>query len=117
MAMRIGLGLLAFQLLSGSSYLILPLLFLLLLIPDLAVTAKRWHDRDKTSWWLLLYLPSFLGQMIIPSVNNTLMGNEQLYQLGMAVNVTSIVCSLWILIECGFMRGTSGDNRFGKEPD
>ncbi|MDW2068155.1 DUF805 domain-containing protein, partial [Vibrio sp. 1579] len=26
------------------------------------------------------------------------------------------ICGLWILIECGFLKGTSGPNKYGSEP-
>lgn len=51
----------------------------------LAVTVKRWHDRDKSGWWILIGLVPVIGW-------------------------------LWQLIECGFMEGTPGDNRFGRSP-
>src|SRR5262245_50245957 len=34
---------------------------LLLLWPSLAVAAKRWHDRDKSAWWMLIVLVPFVG--------------------------------------------------------
>jgi uncharacterized membrane protein YhaH (DUF805 family) len=34
---------------------------LLLVWPALAVSAKRWHDRDKSGWWLLLNLLPAVG--------------------------------------------------------
>ncbi|WP_207483567.1 DUF805 domain-containing protein [Arenibaculum pallidiluteum] len=39
------------------------LLTLLSLYPSLAVYAKRWHDRDKSAWWLLLGLVPVIGQI------------------------------------------------------
>jgi uncharacterized membrane protein YhaH (DUF805 family) len=65
------------------------LFFLLLLMPPLiwisiAVQVKRWHDRNKSAWWLL-------------------------------INFVPIIGWLWVLIECGFLRGTEGPNRFGDE--
>jgi uncharacterized membrane protein YhaH (DUF805 family) len=63
--------------------------FLLLLVPPLiwisiAVQVKRWHDRNKSGWWLLM-------------------------------NFLPVIGLLWVLIECGFLRGTEGPNRFGDE--
>ena len=58
---------------------------ILVIWPCLAVAAKRWHDRGKSAWWLLI--------MLIP-----------------------VVGMLWTLIECGFLRGTDGPNRFGPAP-
>jgi uncharacterized membrane protein YhaH (DUF805 family) len=33
----------------------------LLLWPALAVSVKRWHDRDKTGWWVLLNAVPVIG--------------------------------------------------------
>jgi uncharacterized membrane protein YhaH (DUF805 family) len=32
------------------------------------------------------------------------------------MNLVPIVGQIWVLVECGFLRGTEGDNRFGKDP-
>jgi uncharacterized membrane protein YhaH (DUF805 family) len=56
-----------------------------LLWPAIAVSVKRWHDRDKRGWWVL-------------------------------VNVIPFVGWIWVLVECGMLRGTKGPNRFG-EPE
>ncbi len=58
---------------------------LIFLWPSLALAAKRWHDRNKSAWWILI--------IFIP-----------------------IVGPIWYLIECGFLRGTEGPNRFGEDP-
>ena len=34
---------------------------LLLLWPALAVSVKRWHDRDRSGWWVLLNLVPVIG--------------------------------------------------------
>ena len=34
---------------------------LLLLWPTLAVSAKRWHDRDRSGWWVLVALIPVVG--------------------------------------------------------
>jgi uncharacterized membrane protein YhaH (DUF805 family) len=51
----------------------------------LAIAAKRWHDRNKSAWWILI--------VFVPAVGG-----------------------LWYLIECGFLRGTTGPNKFGSDP-
>ena len=58
---------------------------LLLIWPALAVSVKRWHDRDKSGWWVLL-------------------------------NLVPVIGWLWALIDNGFLRGTTGPNRFGEDP-
>jgi uncharacterized membrane protein YhaH (DUF805 family) len=34
---------------------------LLLLWPAIAVAVKRWHDRDKPGWWVLIVLLPLIG--------------------------------------------------------
>jgi uncharacterized membrane protein YhaH (DUF805 family) len=53
--------------------------------PMLALQTKRWHDRDKSAWWLLVNLIPYVGV-------------------------------IWVLVECGVLRGTTGANRFGPDP-
>lgn len=57
----------------------------LLFWPSLAIQAKRWHDLDRSAWWVLLGFVPVIGQ-------------------------------LWVLIDNGFLPGTAGSNRFGKNP-
>jgi uncharacterized membrane protein YhaH (DUF805 family) len=52
---------------------------------SLAVGVKRWHDRNKSGWWMLIILVPVIG-------------------------------SLWYLIECGFLKGTTGPNAYGADP-
>ncbi len=51
----------------------------------LAVQVKRWHDRDKSGWWVL-------------------------------INFIPVIGWIWVLIQCGILKGTEGENRFGKNP-
>ncbi len=114
-AMIIGFVVGANQLFPGIASFILPVFLLLVLIPDLAITAKRWHDRDKNSWWLLLNIPLVIGRMSVPVGANAMTANEPLlYET--IISAAALICGCWILIECGFMKGTNGDNRFGKDP-
>jgi uncharacterized membrane protein YhaH (DUF805 family) len=65
--------------------LILLVVYVLALWIGLAIAAKRWHDRNKSAWWILI--------VFVPAVGG-----------------------LWYLIECGFLRGTTGPNKFGPDP-
>ena len=60
-------------------------LFLPYLVASLAVSVKRWHDRDKSGWWVLIGFVPIIG-------------------------------TIWTFVECGCLRGTDGDNRFGPDP-
>lgn len=48
------------------SYLLLPIFLVILLIPDLAITTKRWHDRNKSIYWLALNIPLIIGRIATP---------------------------------------------------
>jgi uncharacterized membrane protein YhaH (DUF805 family) len=52
---------------------------------SLALAVKRWHDRDKSGWWVLIAFIPIIG-------------------------------GIWTLIECGFLDGTQGPNKFGPSP-
>jgi uncharacterized membrane protein YhaH (DUF805 family) len=74
---------------KGTKAAPVALLLLALMLPllwvSLAVGVKRWHDRDKSGWWILINLVPFIG-------------------------------SIWALVETGFLKGTTGENRFGTDP-
>ena len=48
---------------------------LLLVWPCLAVAVKRWHDRDKSGWWLLLNLIPVIGWLWALVENGLLRGS------------------------------------------
>lgn len=65
--------------------IILGVLYILMLWIGLALGVKRWHDRNKSGWWVLIALVPVIG-------------------------------GLWYLIECGFLKGTTGPNKYGADP-
>ena len=89
-----------------------------------AVVVKRLHDRDKSGWWLLVFvvLPSVLvgisGAMTmsammesggnIPDINASPMGTI-VYLIGAAIG-------LWAFVELFCLRGTIGANKYGPDP-
>ncbi|WP_260261280.1 DUF805 domain-containing protein [Vibrio intestinalis] len=98
----------------AQAHLILPVFLIFVLIPDLAITAKRWHDRGKSSWWLLMNLPLVIGRMTVPVGESAAAGPASTLQ--MVSSLAALVCGAWILVECGFLKGQSGDNQYGAEP-
>jgi uncharacterized membrane protein YhaH (DUF805 family) len=83
------------------------LVSILLIYPGACVTGKRWHDRNKSAWWLLLVYGPLLLQLIFTTVS---------YEMASLIGILTLIGSIWTLIECGFLRGTAGDNRFGPDP-
>ncbi|MCU0928710.1 MAG: DUF805 domain-containing protein [Burkholderiaceae bacterium] len=47
---------------------------LLLLWPSLAISVKRWHDRDKSAWWVLVGLIPVIGGLWLLIENGMLRG-------------------------------------------
>lgn len=76
---------------SGTFGILLALWGLVTIIPSVAVTVRRLHDRDMSGWW---YLGVIIGSLI-PLIN--------------------ILVSLGFLILM-FLPGTPGPNRFGPDP-
>ena len=71
--------------LQYTQHAILEILFYLQFYPWFVVNVKRFHDRNKSGWWVLITLIPILGD-------------------------------LWLVVECGCLRGTIGDNRYGPDP-
>ena len=40
------------------------IVYLVVLWPSLAVQAKRWHDQDRSAWWILVNFVPFVGGLI-----------------------------------------------------
>jgi uncharacterized membrane protein YhaH (DUF805 family) len=75
----------ALQSVGAVGGIILLVVYIAALWIGLAIAAKRWHDRNKSAWWILIVLVPVVG-------------------------------GLWYLIECGFLRGTTGANKYGPDP-
>lgn len=57
---------------------------LLLLWPTLAISAKRWHDRGKSAWWLLVALLPVVGWLWVVAENGLLPGQPTSNRYGRA---------------------------------
>jgi uncharacterized membrane protein YhaH (DUF805 family) len=87
---------------------------------NLAVTAKRLHDRDRNGWWAVavfavnrlsyLYYGLFFGLAFGVDISIA----AQL----LLVSTALVLCLLqtWAIIELFFLAGTDGPNRFGPDP-
>ena len=63
---------------SGIYYLV----SLVLLYPYLAAAIKRWHDRDKSGWWMLIALIPVIGWIWVLVELGFLRGTEGPNQYG-----------------------------------
>lgn len=79
-----------------------------MMIPNLAVSVKRLHDRNLSAWWLLV------GFLAVPFVAlGLVLEFTALVAIGAVVFVAAF---LWLVVQTGFLRGTVGPNRFGPDP-
>ena len=51
--------------LAGAMIWLVGLVWLLLVIPNLAVTVRRLHDQDKSGWWFLISFIPFGGLVLL----------------------------------------------------
>ncbi len=40
-----------------------PILYLLAFWATIAINVKRWHDRNKSGWWMLIYIIPMIGPL------------------------------------------------------
>ncbi len=50
---------------SGETGILSAILGLALIVPGLAVSARRLHDTGRSAWWLLLWLIPLLGMLVL----------------------------------------------------
>jgi uncharacterized membrane protein YhaH (DUF805 family) len=70
---------------SSIGHLLDGVIGLLLLYPAINIGIKRFHDRDKSGWWVLIAFVPIIGW-------------------------------IWYIVECGFLPGTDGPNKYDPNP-
>ncbi|MBM3529456.1 MAG: DUF805 domain-containing protein [Alphaproteobacteria bacterium] len=86
-----------------------------MLVSGVMVGIKRLHDRDKSGWWIALFVgvPMVLGAAGA-WINYQL--EEDVTSGSMVLSLVSFAISLWGFIELGCLRGTAGQNQYGPDP-
>jgi uncharacterized membrane protein YhaH (DUF805 family) len=59
---------------GGAGGVAMGLASLLIIWPSLAIAAKRWHDVDKSAWWILIGLVPAVGGIIALVFNGFIAG-------------------------------------------
>jgi uncharacterized membrane protein YhaH (DUF805 family) len=93
------------------------LLFYAVTLPMTAVLAwtyaatliKRLHDRNKSGWWMVVFL-------LAPPLLDTLWDWLDSPTLALLVSALAFGLSVWAFVELFCLRGTAGPNRFGPDP-
>jgi uncharacterized membrane protein YhaH (DUF805 family) len=70
----------------GLAGMILPIAMLALLWPSLAIAAKRWHDVDKSAWWILIALVPVIGGIVALVFNGFIAGTPGTNRFGQPPN-------------------------------
>ena len=69
---------------GGSFSVVMMIASLLFLWPALAIQAKRWHDVDKSAWWILINLVPAVGGLIALVFNGFVAGTPATNRFGPA---------------------------------
>lgn len=112
--------------------LILCALWLLYVYMSLAVRTKRLHDRNKSAWWLLVFLvlPVLLNIPRLMEFGDLMdhfgdvmeaarHGQHYVFQqspLAIIGGGIGSLIGLWAFVEFYCLRGSVGDNRYGSDP-
>lgn len=112
----------------GVSGIVLLLLWLALLVPSIAVQARRLHDTNRSGWWLggfyLLYAVYIalwfgsVGSMALSGADNPGEPSSAFMGIFMAAMILGIALFIYMIVLLVFycMPGTPGANRYGPDP-
>jgi len=115
-------GLIAGGATIGLTAIVSLLVYLLVFYMGLAVTAKRLHDRNKSAWWIIIFIviPLILSWVglantlaMMSASNATLPPANPLMTV---LRLVSLGLTLWGFVELYCLRGTAGPNRYGPDP-
>ena len=101
---------------------ILGLVYLAMLWAGLAVAAKRLHDRDKSAWWLLIFivLPALINGvragMMISAMHTDGGAAVNANPIAMILGLVALGINIWAFVELYCLRGTVGENQYGSDP-
>ncbi len=84
------------------------ILTLLMTWSSIAIGIKRLHDREKSGWWMLVFL---LGPTVLNGLGQSTIGAANLI-----LTLGAAVVSIWAFVELGCLRGTPGTNLYGPDP-
>jgi len=95
-------------------------IWLLSLWPLLAVGSKRLHDRNKNSWWLLVFwlVPFALicGGFSIILFADPRTGRTGDFATGSILIFARLLPALWGILERGILPRSNGANLYGPDP-
>lgn len=79
------------------------------LVPTLAVTARRLHDTDRSGWWQVITIPADIFFFLFEDASQ--FESASIWIVFVLTLAVSIIMIVWLA-----SRGTEGPNRFGGDP-
>jgi len=80
---------------------------LAVLLPNLAVTARRLHDRNMSGWWMLAPYGAMALAFLMGAINAGILAAAS------GIGAFVLVIVLFVML---ILKGTDGPNRFGPDP-
>ena len=90
------------------------ILQVILLYPSYALSAKRFHDRNKPGGLALIGIGLGILQTLARLVG--LSNPFAPTTVDWILNIALLIVGIWYLIELGILRGTVGSNQYGPDP-
>lgn len=75
---------------GGMASLPMMIAMLVMMWPSLAILAKRWHDVDKSAWWILIAFVPVVGGLIALVFNGLIAGTPGANRFGPAPASASV---------------------------
>lgn len=109
-----GAGVMGMVATLGIFALFFGLVVLVFFVPNLAVSARRLHDQDRSGWWQLIYWVPWLIGIAISVIN---LGSQSTGLAGIGLIMSGLqLVGLIVLIVFYCLPGTPGPNQYGPDP-
>jgi len=100
---------LPFAIKAEALWIVFLLVLVVFFFSGFAVAARRLHDRNRSAWWILLYI-------VAPSILSTFGQKSGDPVLAGVLGLTALGVSIAAFIDLGCLRGTVGINYYGPDP-
>ncbi len=106
----------------GLGAIVTCILVLVVIFSGVALTVKRLHDRDKSTWWLIVFwlVPIVINvaslRNRIAMLNDTSGTMPPANPVMMILQLVALGLTIWAFVELYCLRGSVGDNRYGADP-
>lgn len=74
------------------------------------VFVKRLHDHNMSGWWCLFYI---LFLVVLTGKADTNADDRTGYNI---LIIISMIIGIWAFVKLGFLKGTDGSNKYGRDP-